>query len=326
MIVDSCVDRRSGRAVALDYFAALGIDPTYAVSLIVATHWHDDHIGGLEQLVERCENAAFFCSAAVTADEMFLLRGTARGLGTLSTSGVRTISEVMALLKTSGREMRRCLETALIWSTPHANVWSVAPSSEDFNRALVDIQAAIQAVEDGRRAAPGSNHASVALWVDISGTSAVLGGDVEAPASPVRGWRAILRNAEEGRPPGLLDASAVKIPHHGSDDAQLPAFYEALTADDWVGVVTPFRAGRKPRPSPADRERLMALGHRMFVTSDAPPGRVRHESAVERTLREVGVEIDARFPPHGQVRLTARTGDGGTGWDAEHWPPAIRLA
>ena len=42
LIVDSCInDAREPQA--LEYLRAIGVEPDEAVSLIVATHWHDDH-------------------------------------------------------------------------------------------------------------------------------------------------------------------------------------------------------------------------------------------------------------------------------------------
>ena len=46
VVVDSCLDSRTGAPAALTYLNTLGVDPSVGVKLIVASHWHDDHIGG----------------------------------------------------------------------------------------------------------------------------------------------------------------------------------------------------------------------------------------------------------------------------------------
>jgi hypothetical protein len=324
MVVDSCINRDTRRAVALDYFDRIGVDPATSVEVVVGTHWHDDHIGGLDQLVDRCPAGRFYCSAAVTADEIFVMAETAELLGTLSTSGVSTIRHIRRSLAERGQTMERCLESRMLWTAGSTVVWSLAPSSEDTNRALEELPRALAAVSEGRKAPRVTNHASVALWVDFGDVSAILGGDVEAPDSDARGWRAILRLAREGRPARVLDATMLKVPHHGSDDAHCPEFYESLTRGTWTGVVTPFRAGRRHRPSPEDRARLASLGHPIYLTSDAEPGRVRHDRVVDRTLRDGGIVIQSLDPPHGEVRLTRpRAADF---WPAEFTPPAVRLA
>ena len=58
VVVDPCVDEDRAPK-ALSYLEALGVDPGEAVVLIVATHWHDDHICGMGQLVEACSKALF---------------------------------------------------------------------------------------------------------------------------------------------------------------------------------------------------------------------------------------------------------------------------
>jgi glyoxylase-like metal-dependent hydrolase (beta-lactamase superfamily II) len=44
MVVDSFVDRQTGRPVALDYLTRLGLSPEKVLRHIVISHWHDDHM------------------------------------------------------------------------------------------------------------------------------------------------------------------------------------------------------------------------------------------------------------------------------------------
>ena len=48
VLVDSC--GRANAPAALEYLGTLGVDPAEAVKLIVASHWHDDHVRGIEQM------------------------------------------------------------------------------------------------------------------------------------------------------------------------------------------------------------------------------------------------------------------------------------
>ena len=74
MTVDSC--GREDAPAALDYLENIGADPCRAVAMIVATHWHDDHIRGLAQMLHVCSNASF-CCAGVLCNEEFLARAHA---------------------------------------------------------------------------------------------------------------------------------------------------------------------------------------------------------------------------------------------------------
>jgi glyoxylase-like metal-dependent hydrolase (beta-lactamase superfamily II) len=60
IVLDSCVDTESGRPVALAHLERVGVDPAQSVKLIVASHWHDDHIRGLSSVLRSCVAAKFF--------------------------------------------------------------------------------------------------------------------------------------------------------------------------------------------------------------------------------------------------------------------------
>jgi glyoxylase-like metal-dependent hydrolase (beta-lactamase superfamily II) len=64
IVVDSCKDRKSRQPVALQYLNSLGVDVANKVKLVVATHWHDDHIKGLAEVLRAAEKAEFVSSAA----------------------------------------------------------------------------------------------------------------------------------------------------------------------------------------------------------------------------------------------------------------------
>ena len=68
IVVDSCIND-AGKPQALEYLRTIGVEARCAVSLIVATHWHDDHIRGMAKLVDVCETADFCCAAALRQEE-----------------------------------------------------------------------------------------------------------------------------------------------------------------------------------------------------------------------------------------------------------------
>ena len=67
VLVDSC--GRADAPAALDYLETLGIDPAKAVKLIVASHWHDDHICGIAHMARACSTATFCCASVLCAEE-----------------------------------------------------------------------------------------------------------------------------------------------------------------------------------------------------------------------------------------------------------------
>ena len=74
--------------MALWYFDGRGVDPARAVRLIVASHWHDDHIRGLGELVSRCPEADFGCANALGSREFMSVAAALARTG-LPDDGIR---------------------------------------------------------------------------------------------------------------------------------------------------------------------------------------------------------------------------------------------
>lgn len=73
IIVDSCKTAHH-QAAALEYLDGLGVDLSNDVKAVVATHWHNDHVRGLDETFTRCSSAKFICSSALLTDEFLALR------------------------------------------------------------------------------------------------------------------------------------------------------------------------------------------------------------------------------------------------------------
>src|SRR5690348_10313352 len=91
IIVDSCKNPSTGEIAPLAYLRRIGVDPATSVRVIVATHWHDDHVRGLSEVVRECQGARFVCASAMTLPE-FVTMVTRHEIGGATTpvgSGVR---------------------------------------------------------------------------------------------------------------------------------------------------------------------------------------------------------------------------------------------
>src|SRR5229473_2853383 len=99
-IVDSCLDSTSGRPAALPYLEGMNVDPARHVKGILATHWHDDHIGGMSQLLSACGEAQFTCAPALTKKE-FVDVATLYNKNriALGSTGLTEIQQVLRLLR-----------------------------------------------------------------------------------------------------------------------------------------------------------------------------------------------------------------------------------
>ena len=73
ILIDSCVEPASGRPASLKYLQQLGFDASQSVKLIVATHWHDDHIAGLSSLFQECTASSLAIPAVLDTNQLLEL-------------------------------------------------------------------------------------------------------------------------------------------------------------------------------------------------------------------------------------------------------------
>ena len=120
IIVDSCIDG-NGDPRPLQYVESLGVDPSRAVGLIVATHWHDDHIRGMARLVELCPAAQFCCASALCREEFLTLVGALEGRHfSASGSGLRELHGVFSRLVEAGKNPTHALANRVVFGKRHA--------------------------------------------------------------------------------------------------------------------------------------------------------------------------------------------------------------
>jgi glyoxylase-like metal-dependent hydrolase (beta-lactamase superfamily II) len=108
VVVDSCLDEQR-RAVALSYLESLGVGVAAQVKLVLVTHWHDDHIRGMSQVVAAAKTAEFAYSAALAGQEFFNLVAARNEVSLIGqTSGVDEFKAIFDILagRTSGRYPR----------------------------------------------------------------------------------------------------------------------------------------------------------------------------------------------------------------------------
>ena len=220
VLVDSCVDG-GGVPRALRYLEGIGVDPADTVDLIVATHWHDDHIRGITKLVEVCKKATFCCASVLLRKEFLTVVGAleSRPPSVLG-SGLKEIHDVTSRLVRTASKPTLALANRRIFRKGACEIWSLSPNDTAFQTSLRSIGGLVPVEGQARLRIPdlSPNEVAVALWVRVDDVTVLLGSDLEK-----RGWIEIVKSAE--RPTGK--SSAFKIPHHGSKSAHAPEVWGA---------------------------------------------------------------------------------------------------
>ena len=308
VLVDSC--GRFDSPIALQYLQNIGVDPSRAVAMIVATHWHDDHIRGIAQMVQVCANATF-CCAGVLCDGEFLdvvdaLEG--RHYAAFG-SGLREIHRVFSRLRETASTPTMAIANRHLLASGACRIWSLSPDDESFLRFLRAV-ARLKPKEgqaETRISSLSPNEVAVVLRVEVGDVAVLLGSDLER-----RGWRSILQDA--ARPCGT--ASVFKIPHHGSESADEPGTWQHLLVAEPLALLTPWRRGDRTLPRNDDVRRILTRTADAYATAMTNGGSpVHRDRVVERTIGQSGIKL-RRTPRMGGIRLRRRIG-ARTSWDIE---------
>ena len=318
VIVDSCT--KAGVPQALQYLHDIGVVPEKSVALIVATHWHDDHLRGLANLVKTCSEASFCCSSAFCRHE-FLGNVAALEERHLSAcgSGLRELYNVFSCLAKTGKKPERALANRRIFADKHCEIWSLSPSDAVFERFIRSIGALMPAegTDKGRIRDLSPNDVAVALWVAADGFSLLLGSDLEK-----NNWVAILKDTS--RPQG--SASVFKIPHHGSAGADEPGVWTTMLETEPLAVLAPWQRGNGRLPTLADVRRIQSRTSRGYATSDGSrTSNTKRGSTVERMIKRTGAQFTSLTHGLSSVRLRRPLGAGGN-WTVGTFGRAVDLS
>ena len=299
IIVDSCIDEhRTPRA--LRYLEGLGVDPAQAVALIVATHWHDDHIRGMARLVDACRQATFCCAAALCQKEFLSAVATLeRRHLTVVGSGARELYNLFARRGEAKAKPAYAIANRSIFTRGGCKVWSLSPSDTAFQNFLRTIGDLLPREGQAKTRIPdlSPNDVAVALWIEVGDVAVLLGSDLER-----QGWVKILQSAE--RPPG--QASAFKMAHHGSENANVPEVWQRMLEPESFAVLTPWRKGGSALPSQKDAKRILSNTTNAYASAQSKSvaaSPARRNRMVDRTIRESGVELRRLAMSPGAVRL-----------------------
>ena len=317
-MVDSCIDHETGRPAALDYLKEIGVDPAESIRLVVITHWHEDHFRGVASIFRAARAAKLVCSAALNKKDFWRFVASARRNSMVTSNDGKELAELFALLDERAPEGARPPSIGPEWARANhrlfrasgqgrltSEVWALSPSSATMTLGLNELISWLPKARESKRrpVSLSPNQIAIVLWINVGEISVLLGADLENSANPLLGWEAIVSSTE--RPPGR--AGVVKVPHHGSSNADHPGVWATMLTESPCALVAPFSSGTAPLPRKADLARLLARTPELFCTAPIrglkPMGR---PSAVERTLREVAQGLRVVDGRMGHVRVRLR--------------------
>jgi beta-lactamase superfamily II metal-dependent hydrolase len=307
VVIDSCLDEY-GEPVALSYLRSLGVDPTVAVKVIVVSHWHDDHIKGMAELVRRCPLAKVVVSSALLHSE-FLTLVNVMNNPELSidrgNSGLNEMASVISALsrRLSNRESYGDLVHAIadmrIFNADGVEVWTLSPSNADKSNSLIEFAAMTNKLSTdymGVIPAPTSNRNAVAIWVRFEIIDIILGADLEETNHQHSGWSAIVGST--CRPQGKV--KIFKVPHHGSDTGHCQAVVERILENP-ISILTAFRRSKLPKD--VDLQRIAKYSNSVYLTTPSSGKKPIRDRRAEKLFETSMIERTVLNGNIGHIRL-----------------------
>jgi beta-lactamase superfamily II metal-dependent hydrolase len=326
-IIDCCIDSRTKSPAPLSYLQSIGVDPSESVKFVLATHWHNDHIGGIAKLIETCESATFSFPIGFSEEQFRKFVSTYHQKSTAVDNGVSDICGAFnhILHKSSKCELaiaNRPIFAAKSVAGHSTRITALSPSSGDCVNFLKMVASVIppRGSAVARAPRPDSNLMSAATWLEIGPLSILLGADLEETGNPATGWTAVLGSTT--RPQGA--ASLFKVPHHGSDNGHHSGVWSRMLTGQVLALVTPWNRGRG-LPTKSDQARIVQLAPQSFITSARSGLAVRHGQTVARTLREANAKLSRTEQPTGFIRARAPISSGPISWTVHCSPEACPL-
>lgn len=331
VVIDSCIEPISKKSLPLQYLEDIGVNTSSDVVLIICTHWHDDHILGLSQLLEKCPQAKF--SFAKANDRVKFLRMVSLDYEKLYKES--TIS--------STQEFNKCLDlmeernpAGMLMAYPDRilltidyegfinQVISLSPSDTAIHLFDLEISTLIKEYgESNRKIIPLSpNFNSVAIFLKLGHHRAILGGDLETDLTNTSiGWSDVVDRSQ------TLDirSSFIKLPRHGSANAYHEGLWTDKLQDKPISTLTPWNLGTKlPQANMVDFYK--SKSEAVFITSPFSKRKAKKRNkSINKMIEEYKIELEEIPYKNGVIRGRIDMFNRDSDWIIEYFGSAVKL-
>lgn len=333
LLVDSCVNPRSRNPIALEYLNQIGVDPSEGVKLLIASHWHDDHIRGLSKIVQACKNAYFVFSSALKAREFLTLVFGFGKRSMMETSGVHEFYEILSILGDRKDACKFAIADRLLWrkdgiaegTCRPCEVHSLSPSDTSVRLALEEIGRLLPSQKEPKRRLVNRrpNHNAVVLSVQVAEVVIILGSDLENTSKDGTGWSVIVDSSTRPKGRGCV----LKVPHHGSISSHHQGVWDKMLHPDPIAILSPFVQGKSILPTKSDVKRIAQRTNFGYSTSNMKIEKPRiADRVVEKTVRETVKNIRRANLEPGHIRLRTKIFSPQPPWDVALFGGAVSIS
>lgn len=282
MVVDSCTASGEKSSIALNYLSSLGISYD-AVKLILITHFHDDHIRGMADLIDSCPNATICVSDALVQSEAIAYvqaHAQSNAFADVGKPSAHEVKKVYEVLASGRRSVIWASAAKLIYRNDAVNIFALSPSDAAISQARLDFARAFEETSTGfqrlaKRLTP--NLCAVALHICNGQDTVLLGSDLESSGSLGIGWEAVLQCSTRPR----TMAKLYKVAHHGSVTGHHDQLAAALLHDP-ISIITTMNTHHLPTPE--DIARIKTFSASVYHTTQPLVRPVKRSRDVEEIM------------------------------------------
>lgn len=281
-VIDSCKSK-DGENLPLLYLHTLGVELDNVV-IVVCTHWHSDHINGLNEVLQACPNAQFYYP--VVGQKNNLLKYLIQGDKAQGKSSVWT--EFLNCLNTAGnaRTNYGSLDRVVYDQGNGIQLIALSPSDkmlDEMHKILAKFDAKDSDLTKINETVITPNMCSTALILSTPDTCILLGADLEANRNKKRdvtacigecgarwekGWCNVIKKSAVF---STRSATYFKLPHHSSKTGYCDEIWKNHISKPSVSVSTIFvnNAGVK-LPKKDMLVLYRGLTNELYLTSSGP--------------------------------------------------------
>lgn len=258
IIVDSCYGKNKdeNKPAALEYLQENSINLD-KVKLIVISHFHDDHIKGMLDIVKSCTSARIFIPEALSTKEFVTYVTTIADVNatTAPQQGVSEIYNIFCEARDTNREIERTKADISLYFNQRnfARVSALSPSNLECQETLAYFIEQVKTLSESvNLELPANvrnknlNNNCITLCISNNTNSDILlGADLEISTNIKKGWVALTGTQHAPK----NSASVFKIAHHGSVNGHCPDSWSklAVTNKKPIGILTPYSRQSLPR-------------------------------------------------------------------------------
>ncbi|WP_165493890.1 MBL fold metallo-hydrolase [Azotobacter chroococcum] len=286
MIVDSCIANNSGKPVALEYLESIGVSFDQ-VKIVLISHFHDDHIRGIAQVIECCAQAQVCISDALTQSESIsyvLAHSQGESFFDRGKPSVHEIKKIIDFVSANGRGVIWVSEAKLLYRNDCVQVNALSPSDGAVSQSRLDFAQAFEETKNGFRKLAkklSPNLCAVALHICNGHDTVLLGSDLEVSGTPLLGWEAVVAST---RKPRTL-ARLFKVAHHGSRTGHSDDVVNTMLGVKPVSIVTSMNVHHLPLPE--DLERIKRYSECVYHTTQPLLKAPKRDRVVEEMMATV---------------------------------------